>query len=125
MTNCVSLKLPYPPSVNVYWRKRGNITYLSKKGRQFKTAVAEYVSEHNVRKFGSKAVEVCIILNPRSRSGFMDIDNCCKAVLDSCQDAGVFDDDNQVVRLVVERGVYTKGGACLVFVNERTNHGEQ
>jgi len=37
----------------------------------------------------------------------------------------VFDDDNQVVRLVVERGVYTKGGACLVFVNERTNHGEQ
>lgn len=115
----VILTLPYPPSVNVYWRKRGKVTYLSQRGRLFKTAVAEYVAQHNIMKFGSSEVEVMIVLRPRRKAGFMDIDNCCKAVLDSCQDAGVFDDDNQVTKLTVERGTYIKGGACVVVVLER------
>ena len=119
MTKTVVMTLPYPPSVNVYWRKRGSVTYLSKKGRDFKTAVAEYVAEHSVPKLGDVNLEVMIVLRPRRTAGFMDIDNCCKAVLDSCQDAGVFDDDNQVSRLVVERGEYIKGGACVVVVTER------
>lgn len=119
MTDSVVLSLPYPPSVNVYWRKRGSTTYLSKKGREYKTAVAEYVAEHGVPKFGDAPVEVMIILQPRRMSGFMDIDNCCKAVLDSCQDAGVFDDDNQVWKLTVERGSYVKFGACVVVVTKR------
>lgn len=113
------MTLPYPPSVNTYWRKRGKMTYLSKAGRDFKTAVAEYVVEHNVPKFGAANIEVMIVLRPRRISGFMDIDNCCKAVLDSCQDAGVFDDDNQVSKLIVERGAYIKGGACVVVVTKR------
>lgn len=125
LSGSVVMKLPYPPSVNVYWRKRGSITYVSKKGKEFKTAVAEYVVEHNVPKLGDADIEVAIVLRPRTRTKFMDIDNCCKAVLDSCQDAGVFDDDNQVSKLMVERGDYIKGGACVVVITKRkAQHGK-
>lgn len=113
------LSLPYPPSVNTYWRRARNRTYISKKGQVFKQAVAEYVIENKVPKFGEAKVEVMIVLRPRS-TNFMDIDNCCKAVLDSCQDAGVFDDDNQIWKLTVERGDPIKGGACVVVIAERS-----
>jgi Holliday junction resolvase RusA-like endonuclease len=46
----------------------------------------------------------------------MDIDNCLKAILDSCQDAGIFDCDSQVQRLTVERGETIKFGGCQVFI---------
>lgn len=123
VSKAITLSLPYPPSTNVYWRKHGAVTYLSKKGRLFKTAVAEYVNQNNIPKLGDVPLEVLIVLRPRTRSKFMDIDNCCKAVLDSCQDAGVFDDDNQVTRLVVERGDYIKGGACVVVLQKREPNG--
>jgi len=48
----------------------------------------------------------------------MDIDNCAKAILDSLQDAGVFDDDSQVWKLNIERGISKKGGGCIVMIME-------
>ena len=114
----VILKLPYPPSVNTYWRRSRNATYISKKGQQFKRAVAEYVADTKVPKFGDAEIEVIIVIRPRS-TNYMDIDNCAKAVLDSCQDAGVFDDDNQVWKLTIERGTPIKGGECVVIITNR------
>lgn len=114
----VILNLPYPPSVNTYWRRSRNATYISKKGQLFKQSVAEYVAENNVPKFGDAEIEVTIALRPRS-TNYMDIDNCAKAVLDSCQDAGVFDDDNQVWKLTILRGEPIKGGACVVIITTR------
>ena len=114
----VILKLPYPPSVNTYWRRSRNATYISKKGQQFKQAVAEYVADTKVPKFGDAEIEVIIVIRPRS-TNYMDIDNCAKAVLDSCQDAGVFDDDNQVWKLTIERGTPIKGGECVVIITNK------
>lgn len=116
-----SLRLPYPPSVNAYWLQSGKRKYISKRGRLFKQAVADYVSENNIIKFGGAELAVNIRLFPRSKI-LMDIDNCCKAILDSCQDAGIFDDDQQITKLVVERGGQIKGGGCAVFIMEREEH---
>lgn len=110
------LMLPYPPSVNTYWRANGNRRFISKAGVIFKKAVADYVSENNVPKLGDARLSVCIIVCPRSKRLF-DIDNICKAVLDSLMDAGVYDDDSQVDKLHVQRGVPFKGGRCLVAVD--------
>jgi Holliday junction resolvase RusA-like endonuclease len=37
---------------------------------------------------------------------------------DSLQDAGAFDDDQQVWKITIERGAKIKGGGCEVTVTE-------
>ena len=115
------LYLPYPPSVNNYWITSGNRKFLSKRGREFKEQVAAYVIEKNVPKLGEMAVQIDIILRPRNKR-LMDIDNSCKAILDSIQDAGIIDDDSQVWKLTVERGITHTGGSCVVMIEEYKEH---
>ena len=115
------LYLPYPPSVNNYWITSGNRKFLSKRGREFKEQVAAYVIEKNVPKLGEMAVQIDIILRPRNKR-LMDIDNSCKAILDSIQDAGIIDDDSQVWKLTIERGITHTGGSCVVMIEEYKEH---
>lgn len=109
------IKLPYPPSMNTYWRNfRGN-TVLSKAGREFKTAVAECVVEQNVPKYGSNRLEVTLWLYPRSKL-VTDLDNRLKAVLDGLEEAGVYDNDSQIDVLMIQRGEIRKGGGIDVMI---------
>ena len=109
------IKLPYPPSVNTYWRNfRGN-TVLSQAGREFKTAVLECVIEQNIPKFGIKRLEVTLWLYPRSKV-VTDLDNRLKAVLDGLEDAGVYDNDGQIDILMIQRGAIRKGGGVDVMI---------
>ena len=77
----------------------------------------DYVVVHRIPKLGDIPISVDIILRPRS-ANLMDIDNCAKAVLDSLQDAGVFEDDSQVWKLTIERGIKHTGGSCVVMIDE-------
>jgi crossover junction endodeoxyribonuclease RusA len=109
------IKLPYPPSMNTYWRNfRGN-TVLSKSGRLYKTAVAECVVEQNIPKFGNKRLEVTLFLYPRSKV-VTDLDNRLKAVLDGLEEAGVYDNDGQIDVLMIQRGEQRKGGGVDVMI---------
>lgn len=109
------IKLPYPPSMNTYWRNfRGN-TVLSKSGRLYKTAVAECVVEQNIPKFGGKRLEVTLFLYPRSKV-VTDLDNRLKAVLDGLEEAGVYDNDGQIDVLMIQRGEQRKGGGVDVMI---------
>jgi crossover junction endodeoxyribonuclease RusA len=109
------IKLPYPPSMNTYWRNfRGN-TVLSKSGRLYKTAVAECVVEQNIPKFGDKRLEVTLFLYPRSKV-VTDLDNRLKAVLDGLEEAGVYDNDGQIDVLMIQRGEQRKGGGVDVMI---------
>ena len=109
------IKLPYPPSVNSYWRNFRGHTVLSKAGREFKTAVAECVIEQNVPKFGSKRIELKLLLYPRSKL-VTDLDNRLKAVLDGLEEAGVYDNDSQIDVLTIQRGEIRKGGGIDVMI---------
>ena len=111
----VWLELPFPPSMNTYWRNFRGRTVLSKAGRQFKIAVQDYIIEKNIPKFGDKKLKITMILRPRDKRK-IDIDNRIKAVLDSLQDAGVFDDDFQVDHLEMMRGEPIKFGAIHVVI---------
>ena len=110
----IILHLPYPPSVNNYWIASGHRRFISKRGKEFKEFVAEYCAKHKVKSYGAHDVRVTIILHPRSKI-LMDIDNCSKAILDSLQGI-VYDDDQQVVQLLIQRGHLVKGGGCTVTV---------
>ena len=109
------IKLPYPPSLNSYWRNfRGN-TVLSKSGREFKQAVWACVLEQKIPKFGSKRLEVTLWLYPRSKV-VTDLDNRLKAVLDGLEEAGVYDNDGQIDVLMIQRGQQRKGGGVDVMI---------
>ena len=110
------LHLPYPPSINNYWIASGNRRFVSKRGRDFKLAVQQYVALHQLECFGDGQVMVNIVLRPRD-ARLMDIDNCIKPILDAMQDAGMFDNDRQVHQVSITRGLVKKGGGgCIVIV---------
>ena len=111
------LSLPFPPSMNTYWRTIRGMTVLSKQGREFKAAVADYVVEYRVPKLGDSKLRVSMVLFPRDKRK-IDIDNRIKAVLDALQDAGVFNDDFQVDELSIVRGKTIKGGAIRVLIEQ-------
>lgn len=119
----LTLELPLPPSVNTYWRNFRGRTILSSGGREYKIAIQEYVSVKNLPKFGQERLGASITIFPRDRRS-IDLDNRLKALLDSLQDAGVFDDDSQFDRIYIARGVIKKGGGCTITIStlNRTEH---
>jgi crossover junction endodeoxyribonuclease RusA len=110
------LNLPLPPSVNHYWGTHGHRRYVSKAGVLFKEQVSDYVAEYRVPKMGAERLEMKVVLYPKDRRK-QDIDNRIKALWDALADAGVFDNDEQIDVLIVERGEIKKGGGCLVYID--------
>ncbi|MEY4234830.1 MAG: hypothetical protein RLZZ454_88 [Pseudomonadota bacterium] len=86
------LTLPWPPTVNTYWRQYQGRVLLSAKGREYRKAVADQVLIQGAAKHITHAVRVNIeAYRPDRRR--RDLDNLLKAVLDSMVHAGVMDDD--------------------------------
>ena len=114
-----SFTLPFPPSMNTYWRNFRGRTVISKNGREFREAVIQFVIDNNIPKFGDKKLKLTLILRPRDKRK-IDIDNRIKAVLDALEHAGVFDDDFQVDHIEMIRGEQIKGGLLHVVIEEIT-----
>jgi crossover junction endodeoxyribonuclease RusA len=89
---------------------------ISKAGKEFKAQVSDYVNEYRVPKLGAARLEMKVVLYPRDKRK-QDIDNRIKALWDALGDAGVFDDDEQIDILLIERGEIKKGGGCLVIID--------
>jgi Holliday junction resolvase RusA-like endonuclease len=75
---------------------------------------------HNVPKLGSARLEMQVTLYPKDRRK-QDIDNRIKALWDALASAGVFNNDEQIDVLMVQRGEIRKGGGCLVMIEELEN----
>ena len=116
------LELPYPPSVNTYWRANGKRRFISKEGMLFKTAVNAICIRDGIRSFGSARLSVNIYIHPRSRRIF-DLDNCLKAILDALMAANVYDDDSQIDMLSIARSTPKPGGSAVVSISEYGTEG--
>lgn len=110
-----TLRLTLPPSVNSYWNNFRGRTILSKQGRDYKRIVQEYVAEHKIPRFGTHRLHAIITIFPRDKRK-IDLDNRLKALLDSLQDAGVFDDDEQFDKIEIARGSIKLGGGCTIVI---------
>ena len=117
----ITLDLPYPPSVNNYWRRVGNRTLLSRAARQFRKRVSDlWFLEKNIfhkRGFGDKHVAVNIIVHPPDRRK-RDLDNVLKPVLDAIQHAGLVNDDSQVKALSLKFAECIPDGKVCVTIVE-------
>lgn len=114
------LRLPYPPSVNHYWRNIGHKVLISKEGRLYRSAVAQavmlqYIGVTITPYTGRLALTICAH-PPDARQ--RDLDNICKAVLDSLQEAHVYCNDAQIDNLRIVRGPVEKPGYIIVSIEE-------
>ena len=110
----LELELPYPPSVNHYFRVVGRRVLISREGRAFRTRVCSTLAALGVRPLeGPLAVEVEMYPPDNRRR---DIDNTMKAHLDALQHGGAYRDDSQIVRLAIEKRGPVEGGRTLVRI---------
>lgn len=119
----LQLTLPWPPSVNRYWRSvpmgrgRGVRVLISREGRAFRTDAIARLAGLRPRGPLRGRLDVRIQLCAPTRRA-LDIDNRLKALLDAMQHAGVYRDDGQIDRLLIERGAVTRGGLVRVAISE-------
>jgi crossover junction endodeoxyribonuclease RusA len=118
----ITLRLPYPPSVNTIWRRVGNKTLLSAQGRAYRQEVGVMVREQTpaAARGLSGRLRVTIHVHAPDRRA-RDLDNVPKAIHDALTHAGLWVDDSQIDRLLIERcNNFPPSGAVVVVVEEVT-----
>jgi crossover junction endodeoxyribonuclease RusA len=111
-----SITLPYPPSVNGYWRNIGRgRTIISKAGRDYMQAVSAEVAASDKPATYNGRLAVCVTVYPPDRRR-RDLDNVCKAILDSLGKANVYEDDSQIDRLTIERAKVVRLGRVEITI---------
>lgn len=119
----MKLTLPFPPSVNTYWRapNKGPLKgrhLISADGRKYQSAACVAIIEQLRRlpKPSAEPAAVEILLFPPDARR-RDIDNYCKALFDALTHAGLWEDDSQVKRMLVEWGPTVKGGRVEISIS--------
>lgn len=113
----ISLTLPWPPSTNKTWRRAGKHMHLATKATTYRLAVRSLI-------LGAKLpglpvhgpLEVAVTLCPPDKRR-RDEDNFAgKALFDALTKAGVWEDDSQIRRKVVEWGDVVSGGCVRIAI---------
>ena len=118
----MKITLPWPPSVNHYWRHVGPRVVLSREGRTYRTTVAGVVLVYRHQAYRVwplwGELEVQIDAYPpdlRQR----DVDNIAKSCLDALQHAGAYANDYAIRKLTIERHhPLRKAGMVVVTIKQ-------
>lgn len=111
----MTLELPWPPSINHYWRRHGHVIHVSTAGTRFARLVALAVRSQ----FASAPIDmpVAILIEAwAATKRSWDVDNRIKPLLDALTRAELWRDDS-VVRdcRIVDRG-RCRGGRVVLHV---------
>ncbi len=102
--------MPWPPSVNGYWRTFRNRQIISKRGREYRKAAIEHLESLGLKGENvSGDLHVSLVLNPPTLRKY-DVDNFNKALFDALSHGEFWLDDEQITSLNIKKGVKTKGG---------------
>jgi len=104
----IDLVLPYPPSVNHYYRTVRGRMLISAKGRQYHQLVAAVVWQAGRPRIEGRLAVRLQVWTPDKRE--RDLDNLLKPLLDALANAGVYASDGQIDDLSLVRcGVLAAG----------------
>ena len=114
----IALALPYPPSINHYWRHQGGRHHISNEGKVFRANVMAEASQARSQRLGGPlsgrlAVSIEATMPDRRRR---DLDNIVKPLLDALTHAGLWLDDDQIDALRIVRMGTEPPGAVVVRV---------
>lgn len=110
--------LPWPPSMNRYWRSvPGKGVLISADGRDYRASLIQMARAQKWPSFGDARLTVEIeawMPDKRKR----DLDNLLKAILDALTHAGVWNDDSQIDDLRIHRAPLM-GGMLKVRISAK------
>lgn len=115
-----TITLPYPPSINAYWRNVGGRVLISANGRRYRRAVGDAVllgigaGQIAAEPLPGRLAVLVEAAPPDRRK--RDLDNITKALLDALTHAGVWLDDSQIDDLRIVRRGPERGGCVVVHV---------
>ncbi len=107
-------QLPYPPTVNTYYRHVGAKVLISAKGREYRNTVMNTLQFRGIKTLSGPVKLVIEFHAPDNRR--RDLDNLTKCLLDSLKFGGIYLDDSQVRHIDIKFGEVRKSGATLVTV---------
>lgn len=88
------LTLPYPPSINHYYRHVENRTLISRQGRRYREGVMGIIAEFGMPQLSCRLRVEIDAYPPDNRE--RDADNIQKALLDALQHGGAYIKDSQI-----------------------------
>ena len=113
----LEIHLPWPPSVNHYYIHTKNGMFISKKGKEYRKSVKDYIYEQCGRLQIDEKIMVSSILYPPDNRK-RDVDNYNKCMLDAVSDSKLWLDDSLIDQLFTFRGSVCKYGKVVLFIED-------
>ena len=118
MNEDVVLYLPWPPTINSYYKMtRNGQRYLDVSVREFRRKVADTVNEQCPGLTLTDNIFMEVYLYPPDRRK-RDLDNYMKGLLDALTEAGLWEDDSLIDQLHIYRGEVTRAGSVRIEISE-------
>lgn len=95
------ISLPWPPSVNNYWKRTRKGIRVSDKGMEYKITIDSLIEKFNLRMSIDEPIDVVMWYFPPDKR-IRDIDNYSKGLFDSLSEAEFWTDDKIIKRMTVE-----------------------
>ena len=113
----IILELPFPPSLNTYWRRARGRVYINAKGMEYRRHVAAYVKRYKLKASEGLLTYRVQLYPPDKRR--RDGDNFAfKAIWDSLAHAQCIEDDSLFKEWSGAWMPVVKGGKCRVFISQ-------
>jgi crossover junction endodeoxyribonuclease RusA len=110
--------LPYPPSINGYWRSFRGRQIISKRGREYVKLVANEMLDLDLHsEMIGDDITFEMTINPPTLRKY-DVDNFTKGVFDALTKCNFWIDDEQVQKLTVRKGIKVKNGNVEVAITK-------
>ena len=107
------MRLPFPPSLNHYWRKDQNGMHISEEGKRYLSSIQQLVllngrgdTEFYLKAYRKSEPKLrlrvrTVFFLPDNRK--RDLDNLFKVIFDCMTKTGIWTDDSQVFKLNAEK----------------------